>query len=235
MCVCTRAERHEQIYNIVVSATENSRVNVQIQTRIREESTQLLSHRQSDLTWLERSALIWLYFCPKVFPNVSGVERFERVAVSGGVAAATIQQWVCRSHSNTMKFTPLWYNVVEAMTWKDVRKYFAKRWVSKRAHLDDELNVKKQIKRWTQFRNQKKMQTLTKFMDVPHAKRASLSKKRPSQFFNLTGSTKRARRSDKGKTRVHPEVSSGVQKFVQDRWNSGDPCNRRHVVIYSFR
>ena len=146
VCLLCCADRHQQIYNITLSTTEQSRIQINIQTRIRDQDSELKKHRQMDLTWLERSALIWLYFCPKVFPNVtSRLERFERVAVTGGIAVTSIQKWLNASEKSARKFTPQWFHVVQSMTWKDVKAYFPKRWVNKRSNMRDDMHVKNEI------------------------------------------------------------------------------------------
>ena len=179
-----------------------------------------------DLSWLSRSCLIWLYFCPGFMSHLKpGLERFKHVGYAGGVAASSIQKWVAKSR----KFTPKWFNIVNSMTWKDVKTFFPKRWVNKRAHLRDDMNVKSQIQPWFAFTKDLPV-SLNKFMGVSQARRAGLEKKRPNSYVNYTEDMKRCRRSDKGQARRYPQVVAAVEDFVLERWNTGDPCTRRQVT-----
>lgn len=181
-----------------------------------------------DLSWLERSCLIWLYFCRSFMPHLKpDMERFKHVGYAGGVQVSSMQKWLGKNR----KFTPKWFHIVNSMTWKNVKAFFPKRWVSKRAHLADDLDVKRELQPYFQFTKDLPV-SLSKFMDGAHspAKRAGLSKKRPNSYENYTGDTKRSRRSDKGKARAHPQVADAAAEFILERWNTGDPCTRRQVT-----
>ena len=190
----------------------------------------LKTKQSSDLTWLERSALIWLYLCPEAFSHLSGAERLKRVATSGGVSWETLKKWVNLSPKKATVFTPKWYNIVKSMKWVDVKKFFPKRWASKLGHLKLNLTVKAHLSPWLPFTKEAPV-TLSKYADIAPAKRAGLAKKRPSMFLNVTAQTKRVKRSDAGRARKYCDIVDGTEKYILERWNTGDPTTRRQVSV----
>ena len=222
------ADRHLQIYSMSMG---NNSKDVQGEiSRSLQERTPMNAKTLPELSWLERSALIWLFFCPKFHSHLKpGLDRYKIVGAAGGVTASSVQKWVVKNS----RFSKLWYHMVKAMTWKDVKTYFPKKWVAKRALIPDDLHVQTEIKPYGKFTKAQPV-SLSKFMDgaadVSPAKRAGLAKKRPALYQNFVGSTKRCRRSDKGKARIFPKVCQSAQEFIQERWNTGDPCTRRLVT-----
>lgn len=209
-------------------ATTNHTVLVTIREEIAK--SELVSHQRKYLTWHQRSALIWLYLCPQMFPTEKGLERLKRVAVAGGVDLSAIKKWVCKKAGNARQNVPKWYNIVKNMTWDNVRKFFPKRWQNKRSHIPAELDVKQYLVPYKKFTEQQPT-SLSSFIDMGPAARAGLAKKRPAMFRNMTKKTKRTRRSDAGKPRKHAVIKSAIETFVQLRWNTGDPCTRRQVRV----
>ena len=217
----------------------NINVNIQINTVAEPPQTKskLNGHARESLSWLERSALIWLYLCPRIFPHSMGIERFQKVALVGGCHYGVVKKWLCRREVNARKYTPKWFNIVQNMTWRDVKKFFPRRWVSKQAPMADDTHVRQQMQPWHVFTEGATV-SLSKFISATRsgAKRAGLAKKRPTEFENINVSTKRSRRSDVGKARSFPDIADRVEEHVTIRWNSGDPCTRRCVCpcIYNI-
>ena len=192
--------------------------------------SKMKGHTVTSLSWLERSALIWVFLCPSVYPNLSGAKRLQKISDVGGVEVTTIRKWTARSNDNAWTYVHKWYHIVKSMVWKDVKYYFPNHWVIQHAPLQDDAHVRCQLRPYEQFTHDKPM-SLNKYMGTAPSQRASLSKKRSSEFQHMSGETKRAKRTDSGKARKYPEIASGMQDFVETRWYTGDPCTRRSVEV----
>ncbi len=206
-------------------------VNKNVKNHMQQAS--LKSRQIMTLTWLERSALIWLFLCPQIYPGYKGSKRLQRVATAGGIHFAALKKWVAKKGKYSKKFVHKWFHIVANMTWKDVKIFFPTQFTATFGAINEELGVQEQLLPWKHVVATAATVSLNKFMiDLRSgAKRAALAKKRPNSFQNMTTKTKRARRSDSGRARKHPDVADKIQNFVQERWNTGDPCTRRLCML----
>ena len=148
-------------------------VNKNIQDHIHR--TSLKRHQRISLTWLERSALIWLFLCPQIYPECSGRKRLERIATAGGIHWSVLKKWLAKSGKKSDEFVHKWFHIVRNMTWKDVKVFFPRRWIAKRGVINEQLGVKEQLQPWKEVVASPDTQvSLNKFMfDSPSgAKRA---------------------------------------------------------------
>ena len=148
-----------------------------------------------------------------------------------------MRAWVSRKDSRCAKNAETWVPLVDALTWKDVKKMFCSQWCKQwEPELPEKVagivvndNVKEQLIPYKQLIDGAQVTMISKFnSNFSNSERRSMAKKN-ANISLVRCKDKHTGRKDKGTFRKHHAQVAFVQKLVQDRWNSGDPITKTEV------
>ena len=183
---------------------------------------------RNTLTWEQRSCAIFCYLHPGIYGSLQKEMKLKKISELVGIEVNSLRRWVIKRNQYSKVFIPKWYDIVNSMQWKDVRNFFFSLWADQ-WNLPDNSNVQEQIKSYKSLRVESEKIYISNLgtKGIHRKKRSALDK--AGIAVQITKTTKRTRRSNKGKPLKYLEQNEFVKTFITNRWNEGLPATRTEV------